>query len=80
MSSLIWPECRVSEGSIGELPSVPYAWRLLDRMRFDCVHPCFFWTVWLWRERHEAPLFVAIRGIVLVMVKSDAENIMDARI
>jgi hypothetical protein len=42
MSSGIWPECRVSEGSTDELPSAPYAWRLLDPMGFGHAHPSLF--------------------------------------
>jgi hypothetical protein len=42
MSSFIWLECQVPQGSVGELPSAPYASRLLGRMGFDRMHPMFF--------------------------------------
>jgi hypothetical protein len=43
MASLIWSECRVSEGSTNKLHGEPHAWILLDRMWFIWVSP-YFWT------------------------------------
>jgi hypothetical protein len=42
MYSLILAECRVPEGSVGELPWTRYAWSLLDRVKFGRLGLCFF--------------------------------------
>jgi hypothetical protein len=60
-SSLIWPECRFSEGSVGELPWAHHALSLLDRMEFGRARLRFILTVWFPRERDEALLSVATR-------------------
>ena len=55
LSSLIWLDGRISEGSANEFHWATHAWRLLDRMVFDHAHPCFFClTVWFQREHFEA--------------------------
>jgi hypothetical protein len=41
MSSLIWPECPILEGSIGELHWATHVWRLLNRMGFGRVQPVY---------------------------------------
>jgi hypothetical protein len=41
-------------------PLGDHAWRLLDRMGFGRVHPCFYLTIWFQRERCEALLAVTI--------------------
>jgi hypothetical protein len=60
MLLLIWLECRVSEGSIDELPWAPHAWSLLDLIEFGRAHPYFILTIWFQNEQSKVLLFVAI--------------------
>jgi hypothetical protein len=74
MSSLIWLECRVLEGSVGELQ-----WTTCPEIAgSDGIHrvqPCFFRTVWFHMERLEASHSIAIvRYVFSLMVKSVTEN------
>jgi hypothetical protein len=57
---LFWLNCRVLEGSAGELKWAFHAWRSLDRMRFGPLSLYFYLTVWFQRESCEALLAITI--------------------
>jgi hypothetical protein len=42
LSSLIWPKCRIPEGSAGELPWAPHVWRLRHQIGFVVCNHVFF--------------------------------------